>query len=95
MRRTELPISDLPAWTKLNDVTLYDISVQDVEHKGFGFIADRALSSEEAFIPMLLRVPKDLILSAEAVKKHAHVDKHFNDLLTAAGDVVRHDLPHA
>jgi hypothetical protein len=95
MRRAELPISALPAWMKLNDVILYDISVHDVERKGFGFIADTALSSEEAFdMPVLLRVPKDLILSTEAVKEHARVDKDFNELLTAAGGVVRHDRSH-
>jgi hypothetical protein len=90
MRRAELPISALPAWTKLNDVVFYDISVHPVEGKGFGFLADRTLSSEETFDrPVLLRIPKDLILSAKAVKEHARVDKDFNKLLISAGGVVR------
>lgn len=95
MRRAELPITALPAWTKLNDVIFYDISVHSIESKGFGLIADRQLSSEDAFdMPVLLRIPKDLILSAEAVEEHARVDKDFRELLAAAGGVVRNnDLP--
>jgi len=34
-------------------------------------------------------VPKDLILSAETVEEHAKVDKHFKELLSAAGGQVR------
>ncbi len=91
MRRAELPISALPAWTKLNDVIFYDISVHDIEGKGFGLVADRHLSSEDAFdMPVLLRVPRDLILSKEAVEEYAQVDKDFQELLTAAGGLVCH-----
>ena len=93
MRRTALPVTALPAWTKLNDVIFYDISVHDIEGKGFGLVADRSLSSEDAFdMPVLLRVPKDLILSAEAVEQHAQVDKEFRELLAAVGGVVGHYL---
>jgi hypothetical protein len=93
MRRAELPITALPAWTKLNNVIFNDISVDDMEGKGFGLLADRPLSSEDAFdIPVLLRVPKDLILSAEAVGEHARVDGEFRLLLAAAGGVVGHHL---
>jgi hypothetical protein len=95
MLRAELPITAIPAWTKLNDVIFYDVSVHGIEGKGFGLLADRSLSSEDAFdMPVLLRVPKDLILSAEAVEKHTRVDKDFRELLAAAGGVVRnYDLP--
>ena len=89
MRRTELPISALPAWAKLNDVIFYDISVHDIEGKGYGLVADRSLSSEDAFdMPVLLHIPKDLILSKEVVEEHARVDKDFRGLLAAAGGVV-------
>lgn len=91
MRRTELPISDLPAWALLNNVSFYDISLHSVGGKGFGFIADRALSSDEALeIPELLRVPRDLILSAETIERHARVDEEFCSLLKVAGGVVWH-----
>jgi hypothetical protein len=96
MRRAELPITALPAWTKLNDVTFYDISVHDIEGKGFGLVANRHLSSDDTFdMPVLLRIPKDLILSAEVVEEHAQVDKDFRELLAAAGGVVRnYNLPY-
>jgi len=95
MRRAELPITAIPAWMKLNDVIFYDVSVHGIEGKGSGLLADRPLSSEDTFdMPVLLRVPKDLILSAEAVEEHARVDKDFRELLAAAGGVVRsNDLP--
>jgi hypothetical protein len=90
MKLTEVSISALPAWAKLNDVFFYDISVHDIEGKGFGLIADQPLSSEYVFdMPVLLRVPKELILSKEAIEEHARVDKHFRELLAAAGGVVR------
>lgn len=91
MRRTELSVSALPAWAKLNDVVFYDIGVKDIETKGFGLVAERVLSSEEAFdVPALLRLPKDLVLSAETIQEHSKVDKHFRELLSAAGGVVGH-----
>jgi hypothetical protein len=92
MRRTELPIAALPAWTKFNDVIFYNTNVHDIEGKGFGLVADRPLSSEDSFdMPVLLRVPKDLILSAEAIEQYVQVDKDFRELLTAAGGVVRNN----
>lgn len=93
MRLAELPISALPAWTKLNDVNFYDISVHDTEEKGLGLVADRSFSSEDSFdMPVLLRVSKDLVLSKEAIEEYARIDKHFRELLIAAGGVVRREI---
>lgn len=91
MRRSQLPITALPAWSKLNDATFIDITVQDLgEAKGFGLATERALSSEETFdVPTLLIVPHELILSAKAIEEHAKVDHHFKQLLEAAGGTVR------
>jgi hypothetical protein len=90
MRRTQLPITALPAWSKLNDASFIDIGVHDLgQSTGFGLAAERALSSRDTFdVPTLLIVPHDLILSAEAVEEHAKVDRHFNQLLEAAGGKV-------
>lgn len=89
MRRTQLPISVLPAWSKLNDVVFYDISVEDIGNKGIGLVAARPITSEDTFdIPTVMRVPKNLILSAEAVEVYAKTDNHFRELLSAAGGVV-------
>jgi hypothetical protein len=95
MRRSQLPITAIPAWSKLSDASFIDISVQDLgELKGFGLATERALSSKETFdVPTLLIVPHDLILSAEAIEEHAKVDQHFKQLLEVAGGTVRPDLP--
>ena len=90
MRRQHLPITSLPAWAKLNDVNLIDIQVQHLgSSKGFGLVTERLLTSEATFdTPTLLLVPPDLILSADAIEEHAKVDRHFRQLLDAAGGKV-------
>jgi len=94
MRRERLPISDLPAWCKLNDVTFLDTAVKELGGKGFGLVIERALSSQETFdVPTLLLIPHDLILSAEAIEEYAKVDHHFRQLLDAAGGKVSPVLP--
>jgi hypothetical protein len=86
MRRSQLPITALPAWSKLNDASFIDISVQDLgDAKGFGIATERALSSKDTFdVPTLMIIPHDLILSAEFIEEHAKVDQHFRQLLDAA-----------
>jgi len=90
MHREQLPITALTTWSKLNDVNFLDIRVQDLGgSKGFGLVAERALSSKDTFdIPTLLIVPHDLILSAETVEEHAKVVQHFRQLLDVAGGKV-------
>lgn len=89
MRRTQLPISALPAWSKLNDVTFLDTCVKEIGSKGYGLVTERALSAEDTFdVPTLLLVPNDLVLSAEAVEEHGKVDHHFRALLDTAGGKV-------
>ncbi|CZT44243.1 related to SET domain protein [Rhynchosporium secalis] len=81
------PITALPAWSKLNDVDFLDIHVSDLgSSKGFGLVTSRALNSKEVYdAPTLLIVPKELVLSAEAVEEWAKVDTHFRELLGKAG----------
>jgi len=89
MQKTQLPISALPAWCKLNDANFLDILVQDLQGKGFGLLTERELSSEDTYdVPTLLLIPHDLVLSAEAIEEHAKVDQHFRQLLDAAGGKV-------
>jgi hypothetical protein len=95
MRREQLPITALPAWSKLNDVTFLDTKVQDLGgSKGFGLVTERTLNSKDTFdIPTLLTIPHDLILSAEAIREHGKVDQHFRQLLDAAGGKVFSETP--
>jgi hypothetical protein len=90
MRREHLPITAIPAWSKLNDVSFIDVSVQGLgDDKGSGLVTTRALSSIDTFdIPTLLVIPHDLVLSAEAIEEHAKVDQQFRELLEAAGGKV-------
>jgi hypothetical protein len=95
MHRDQLPISALPAWSKLNDVTFLDIKVQDLGgSKGLGLVTQRSLSSKDTFdTPNLLIIPRHLILSAEAIKEHGKVDQHFRQLLDAVGGKVCLETP--
>jgi hypothetical protein len=87
MKPTHLPITALPAWSKLNDVTFLDIHVSSLSpSKGFGLVTERALSSENVVEkPTLMIVPKDLVLSEESVEEWAKVDGWFRELLGKAG----------
>ncbi|KAG4429253.1 hypothetical protein IFR05_015260 [Cadophora sp. M221] len=87
MQIPQLPITALPAWSKLNDVDFLDILVSDLgSSKGFGLVASRALSSKEVFdVPTLMAVPSELVLSAEAVEEWGKVDSHFREVLGRAG----------
>jgi len=95
MQRAQLPITALPAWAKLNDVSFIDISIQDLQStKGYGLATNRALPvssdlkspSNDDDVPInLLIIPHDLILSTEAIEEHGKVDHHFRELLDVAG----------
>lgn len=91
MHRPHLPITALPAWSKLNDVSFLDIDVHDLgSAKGYGLFTSCSLSSKDVHdVPMLLNVLHDLILSTEAVEEQAKVDAHFKQLLEAFGGKVR------
>lgn len=90
MHRNTLPITALPAWSKLNDLALLGISAKRLgNERGFALVADKALTSAESSdVPVLLSIPHDLILSAVTIEEHAKADGHFRELLDAAGGLV-------
>ncbi len=90
MLREKLPITALPAWSKLNDVNFLDICVQDLKgSKGFGLVTERRLCSKEILdSPTGGSIPHDLVLSAETVEEFAKVDQHLRQLLDVAGGKV-------
>ncbi|CAH0059130.1 unnamed protein product [Clonostachys solani] len=85
---TPLPIDVLPTWTRFNNVELDGIQVGQVEGKGLGFVADRDLTTDKG-PPTLLKIPRDAVLSAEAVGDYAKVDRKFRELLEGMG----HETP--
>jgi len=90
MKRSQLPIAAITAWSRLNDVSFLDVTVHSEQNsKGFWIATEKALSSEDTFdVPTLLTIPHDLIISAEFIEEHAKVDQHFRQLLDVAGGKV-------
>ncbi|KAF4538639.1 Set domain-containing protein [Lasiodiplodia theobromae] len=85
-----VPVSALRVWADLNDVTFNAISVGPLpgfELRGSTVIADGALSSGNA--EPLMIIPRDLVLSLEAVRMHAKSDQHLRELLDALADFGR------
>ena len=89
MRRAILPSNALAAWAKLNSVSFDGCSIHHLGDepvgRGFAAVADRDLQAIEG--QALLTVPADLILSAEAVERHAKLDGHLLELLEAVGEL--------
>lgn len=82
---SQLPLDAFPAWARLNDVAFTNVELQDVDGKGFGLVADTELGNQETGTDALIRIPRDLVLSAEAVEEYAKVDQNFRQLLEAVG----------
>ena len=93
MSPDQLSIEALPGWAHLNGVGFLNVKLDNVEGKGIGLVASQTLSlaaddegaKDDA---PLLKVPRDLVLSAESVAEFAKVDQHFKQLLEAVGHVV-------
>jgi len=87
MQFATLPITALPAWCKINNVSFHDISVQSLGSSGHGIVTDRSLSSEEETfdLPALMMIPNELVLCRDFLDEHAKVDSHFRELLDIAG----------
>lgn len=85
-----LPIEALPAWASICGVSFNNVRLDRIPGKGVGLAASRRLSlaagheganDDEA----LLKVPRDLVLSIDAVAQYAQLDTNFAGLLAAAG----------
>ncbi|KAI0973984.1 hypothetical protein F4678DRAFT_458772 [Xylaria arbuscula] len=85
MRRGEFPLSSLPAWCMLNNITFSGASAADTEARGLGLIAEENINNEDNELPALLTIPKGVILSAAGVEDYAKENKEFRQLLDVAG----------
>ncbi|KAF3013997.1 hypothetical protein E8E14_008977 [Neopestalotiopsis sp. 37M] len=76
-----------PQWCTYNDAGLLDIALATDEERGNHFrpVKDLSNSEDGGDPPLLLTVPKDMVLSAEAIQQYAKVDKNFRDIYDAAG----------
>ncbi|ETS82245.1 hypothetical protein PFICI_07247 [Pestalotiopsis fici W106-1] len=80
-------IKAFPQWCAYNDAQLLDIVLATDSERGNHFRPTRDLGTDEGNEepPLLLTVPKDMVLSAEAIQQYAKVDKNFRDIYDAAG----------
>lgn len=85
---SQLPIEAFPAWAILNNVDFISAEIRNIEGKGFGLVAKNDIEGADgdaSGTAAILRIPRDLVLSADAVEEYAKVDQNFRQLLDAAG----------
>ncbi|EFX03245.1 set domain containing protein [Grosmannia clavigera kw1407] len=84
---THLPISSLPVWQTLNDVSFVDTRIAEIPGKGYGLVANRSLTTAKPTFhrSSLVSVPHNLILNAETVEQYAKQDRNFRQLLEVVG----------
>lgn len=82
-----LPIEDLPAWARLNDVSFTSVKVTKAQGRGYGVFAQKDMTAAEGTLdtPVLLTVPSDLALNTAAIDEYTKEDKNFRQLLDALG----------
>ncbi|KAK6064734.1 SET domain-containing protein [Seiridium cupressi] len=70
-----------------NEVQLLDIVLAADDEKGNHFKPTRNLRNDDdnVELPLLLTIPKDMVLSDEAIQQYAKMDKNFRDIFHAAG----------
>ncbi|KAI9931909.1 hypothetical protein ASPWEDRAFT_27807 [Aspergillus wentii DTO 134E9] len=95
MKREYLPVETLPAWAKLNGISLAGVAfgrlqAEDGTDKGCAIVATEAKINESESNPeILLKMPSDLVLSLETVHNYAKADGYLREVLEAAGDFGR------
>lgn len=74
-------------WAKMSGIGFTNASPKVIPGRGVGLVADRSLSRREHGKPWeILTVDEDLVLSIEAVKRHAQFDTDFREVLDSIGD---------
>ena len=87
MLQETLPIGNLAAWARLNNVEFNRVKVDSLPgERGSAIVA-----TEESFQDghLLMRVPQELILSLETVWIYAKSDRKLSEVLEAIGDFSR------
>lgn len=87
MKREYVSIESLPAWARLNGVSVSSIAFRrlqsDGTDKGSAIVAEGKQDSSSKDV--LLQIPSDLILSLEAVDTYAKSDRYLREVLEAVG----------
>jgi hypothetical protein len=87
-----LPITSLPQWADLNGATFHSVKPSPISGRGSGLIATCDLDGDDEEQVPLLTVPRELVLSKEAVELLAKSDRDLRALLEALGDFVQVSL---
>ena len=91
MTEEPLPIDQLAIWAELNNVDFNGVKACSIaEAKGTGLVATWELQDNA----VLLKVPRDLVLSLENVWIYAKSDQHLLQVLEAVGDFSRVHLEY-
>ncbi|KAL2357221.1 hypothetical protein BJ546DRAFT_434674 [Cryomyces antarcticus] len=86
----KLPITALKPWAALNGVFFNGIEIGPLpghEERGSTVIAQKGIAGDDT--EPLMVVPRDFIVSLEAVQEHAKLDRDFKEMLDAIGDFGR------
>lgn len=93
MHRETLPIDQLGAWIRLNNVKFNGVKITALQgNRGSGLVTTAERSTDN---PLLMTVPNDLVLSFETVWVYAKSDKHLRQVLEATGDYSKVPDPKA
>lgn len=87
MHLQKLPVSAIPAWAKVNGISLNGVTISQLTgDRGLGVVGDGGNSDRTG---PLMRVPAELILSVQNVFVFAESDQHLREVLEATGDYSR------
>lgn len=85
-----LDVDGVRKWATTSGIGFTKASPRLLPGRGIGLVADRELSTRERGKPWeILTVAEDLVLSVEAVKKHALFDQDFREVFESLGDFGR------
>lgn len=87
MGELQLPIESFPAWALLQDVEFDDVGIAQTPDKGYGLVSNKDVEQET----IVLRVPRELLLSVDQVEQYVKIDSNFRGLLAAFGQQVYSD----
>jgi hypothetical protein len=97
MKQTSLPLENLQAWSRLNNIRFFDVAVEshiiadNGVDKGGGLLARNDHDEGQS----LVAVPLDLVLSRERVAEAAKADKSLRQLVEAVPSLFQVGLDYA
>ncbi|MCJ1472558.1 hypothetical protein MMC13_001207 [Lambiella insularis] len=87
MHHKPLPIDSIIPWSILNNVDMNGVTITaSPTRKGSGIVVTKDISAEDC---VLIRVPRELVLSLETIWEFAKCDHHLSSILTAVEDFGR------